>query len=139
MSLAEEERYDVVAYRIEKANETMEQVKGILPLHYWALIANRLFYAAYYAVSALLIAYGHRVKSHEGTVTQFGLHFAKEGIVPMEMGRFYSRLFEVRLTGDYKDNYNLTEEDVLPLVEPTERLISMVSHLAKQALSSKDK
>ena len=77
MSLAAEERYDVVAYRIEKAYETMKQVRGVLPMRYWALIANRLFYAAYYAVSALLIAHGHRVKSHEGTVTQFGLHFAK--------------------------------------------------------------
>ena len=101
----------------------------------WALIANHLFYAAYYAVSALLIAHGHRVKSHEGTVTQFGLHFAKEGIVPLEMGRLYSRLYEVRLTGDYKDNYDLTEEDVMPLVEPTERLIALVSGLAKAKLA----
>ena len=135
MSLAAEERYDVVAYRIEKAYETMKQVRGVLPMRYWALIANHLFYAAYYAVSALLIAHGHRVKSHEGTVTQFGLHFAKEGIVPLEMGRLYSRLYEVRLTGDYKDNYDLTEEDVMPLVEPTERLIALVSGLAKAKLA----
>ena len=123
MSLTTEERHDVVIYRIEKAQATLEQARFNLSSHYWGLIANRLYYAAYYSVSALLIAYGYRVKSHEGTVSQFGMHFAKEGIVPAEMGRLYNRLLEVRLTGDYSDNYDLTEEDVMPLFEPTEQLI----------------
>lgn len=85
MSLSAQERYDVVIYRLEKAQTTFEQAKGVLSLRYWEIIANRLYYAAYYAVSALLIANGYHVKTHEGTVTQFGLHFAKEGIVPQEI------------------------------------------------------
>lgn len=134
MSLTAEERRDVITYRLEKAQATLKQIESNLPLCYWELIANRLYYAAYYAVSALLIAYGYRVKSHEGTVLQFGLHFAKEGIVPPEMGKFYNRLLEVRLTGDYSDNYHFTEEDVMPLIKPTEQLIEKVSELARERL-----
>lgn len=136
MSLTAEERHDVVAYRIEKANKTLEQVKNIVAFKYWSLIANRLYYAAYYAVSALLVATGHKVKSHEGTISQFSLHFAKSGIVPKEMGKLYHELFELRLTGDYSDNFDLTEEDVVPLLEPTAQLIALASDLARQALSS---
>ncbi len=136
MSLTAEERHDVVAYRIEKANKTLEQVKNIVAFKYWSLIANRLYYAAYYAVSALLVATGHKVKSHEGTTMQFSLHFAKSGIVPKEMGKLYHELFELRLTGDYSDNFDLTEEDVMPLLEPTAQLVAFASDLARQALSS---
>ena len=135
MSFPEDGRKEVVQYRLEKAQLTMEQIKANIPLCFWNLIANRLYYAAYYAVSGLLIAKGLRIKSHEGTIQQFGLHFAKTGIVPYEMGRLYRQLFSLRLTGDYEDNYDVTEDDVLPLIEPTEQLIATVSELALQAIS----
>ena len=134
MSFSEQGRNDVVLYRLEKAAKTMEEAKDNIPLGHWSLIANRLYYAAYYAVSGLLIASGHRVKSHEGTVSQFGLHFIKEGTLPLEMGRLYRQIFALRLTGDYEDNYNLVEEEVSPYIQPTEQLIEKVSELAKEKL-----
>lgn len=116
MSLTAEERHDVVIYRIEKANKTLEEAKNNVAFKYWGLIANRLYYAAYYVISALLVANGYVSKSHEGTIHLFGLHFVNEGIVPQEMGRLVRKLFKCRLTGDYSDNYDLTEEDVMPLL-----------------------
>ena len=136
MSQAEQGRNEVVIYRLEKARTTLKEAKDNIIFKSWSLIANRLFYAAYYAVSGLLIVYGHRVKSHEGTVSQFGQYFVKEGLFPPETGRFYHQLFEKRLTGDYEDNYDLTEEDVMPLFEPTEQLIVEVTAMAKQAMAS---
>ena len=136
MSLTAEERHDVVAYRIEKANKTLEEAKSIIAFKYWNLIANRLYYAAYYATSALLVANGYLTKSHDGTINLFGLHFVNKGIVPPEMGKLVRKLFKCRLTGDYSDKFDLTENDVMPLLEPTEQLIAFVSGLAKQALLS---
>lgn len=135
MSLTEEERHDVVVYRLEKVNRTLDEARTLTAFKYWSLIANRLYYAAYYAVSALLVAYGYNVKSHEGTISQFSLHFAKSGIVPKEMGKFYHDLFELRLKGDYSDRFDLTEEEVMPLFEPTEQLIDKITTLVKQALA----
>ena len=135
MSLTAEERHDVVVYRLEKVNRTLDEARTLVAFKYWSLIANRLYYAAYYAVSALLVAYGYGVKSHEGTISQFSLHFAKGGIVPKEMGKFYHDLFELRLKGDYSDRFDLTEEDVMPLFEPTEQLLEKITTLAKQALA----
>ena len=75
MSQAEQGRNEVVIYRLEKARTTLKEAKDNIMFKSWSLIANRLFYAAYYAVSGLLTVYGHRVKSHEGTVSQFGQYF----------------------------------------------------------------
>ncbi len=85
MSLTAEERHDVVAYRIEKANKTLEEAKSIIAFKYWNLIANRLYYAAYYAISALLVANGYLTKSHDGTINLFGLHLTK-ALFPQKWG-----------------------------------------------------
>lgn len=135
MSLNQEERAAIVTYRLEKANRSLNQAKANLPLHTWEVIANRIYYAAYYAVSALLIANGHpAVKGHDTIVRLFGLHFVKTGIFSPQEGKLYNKLYTLRLTGDYNDHYNLDEEDVMPLVTPAEELITKVSDIARQAL-----
>ena len=134
MGLAEQNRKDIVIYRIERAFAALEQAKGNLQMHYLEITANRLYYAAYYAASALLIANGIRVKSHEGCIGQFHLHFVKTGLVPLEMGKLFSTLFDMRLTGDYSDRFDLTEDDVVPNIQPTEDFIVKVSELAKEKL-----
>ncbi len=138
MSLNHEERAAVVSYRIEKAARAIEQAKHNLPMEYWELIANRMYYAAYYAVSALLIANGYSAKTHETILRLFGLHFIQTEILSKDYGKLYNKLFTLRLKGDYNDRYNLTSEEVLPLVEPTEQLIQEVSRIAMHDLNEQE-
>jgi len=58
------------------------------------------------------------------------MKFIKTGVLSRKIGELYSELFSRRMTGDYDDTYDLQEEDVLPLVEPTEQLIKTISDLA---------
>ncbi len=134
MSLNQEEREAIVIYRLEKATKTLEEARCNLPMQFWSLIANRMYYAAYYAVSALLIVNGHTAKTHETILRVFGLHFVKTGVFPTEQGRLYNKLFTLRLTGDYNDHYDLEEQDVLPLFAPTEQLIADVAQEARKCL-----
>ena len=46
-------------------------------------------------------------------------------------------LSAMRLTGDYDDTYGLTENDVMPLIEPAGLLIDKVVALARQILKEK--
>ena len=130
MSLAEENRKDIVAYRIERAYTALEQAKLNYKLNCLEVTANRLYYAAYYVVSALLIANKIPAHSHEGKITQFGLHFVKTGKVDREDGKLLSHLLTMRLKGDYSDRFGLTEADVLPYIELTEAFIKKISSLA---------
>ena len=135
MSLNTEERQAVVEFRLEKAHRAYEQACANVPMCFWETIANRLYYAAYNAVSALLIAYGYQAQSHSGVIHLFSLHFVKSGVFPVETGRLYHQLFTKRQTGDYDDTYGLTEQDVKPLIKPAGDLIEQVSQLAIQRLS----
>ena len=132
MSLSEEERYALVCYRIEKARTTLEQVKNIVSTGYWDMIANRLYYAAYYAVSALLLQSGYSVQTHHGIIQMLGLHFIKTGIIDKEFGSLYGQLFSLRQTGDYGDTFGLTEKQVLPLLPQTEELIEAIASLIEK-------
>ncbi len=134
MGLTDENRKDIVIYRSERAFAALEQAKGNLQMGYLEITANRLYYAAYYAASALLIANEIRVKSHEGCIGQFNLHFVKTGLVPIEMGKLFSILFDMRPTGDYSDRFDLTEEDVVPNIQPTQDFIIKVTNLAKEKI-----
>ncbi len=132
MSLSEEERYALVCYRIEKARTTLEQVKNIVSTGYWDMIANRLYYAAYYAVSALLLQSGYSVQTHHGIIQMLGLHFIKTGIIDKEFGSLYGQLFSLRQTGDYGDTFGLTERQVLPLLPQTEKFIKDIASLIEK-------
>ena len=135
MSLNEENRMNVVLYRIERAYTALYQAKKNLEINCLEVTANRLYYAVYYAVSALLIAYKIPAHSHDGNIHQFGLHFVKNGIISREQGKLLRQLFTMRQVGDYSDRFGLTEEDVVPKIQPTEVFINEVTSLAKQKLS----
>lgn len=51
MGLTLETRRDIVSYRIERAFIALEQAKKNLQINCLEVTANRLYYAAYYAVS----------------------------------------------------------------------------------------
>jgi uncharacterized protein (UPF0332 family) len=115
----------------QKAKETLREAKGIVPLQFWNAVANRLYYACYYMSSALLVHNGFSAQTHSGVIRLLGLNFVTKGIIPKQQAKFYSKLFELRQTGDYDDLYTLTEEEVLPLVSQAEDYIRLIENLVK--------
>ena len=133
--LSDEDRKEVVKYRIEKAIRTYSEAIGSIKSGYVETAANRLYYAAYYAVSALLISYKYEACTHNGVIQIFGKAFLKNNIVDKKHGKTFNQLFSLRLTGDYEDRHiiDMTTE-LLPLVEPTKELIDTVINLAEEEL-----
>ena len=48
-------------------------------------------------------------------------------------GRLYSRLLQNRITGDYNDFFDFTEEDAVELLEPTRKLINKLEQLIEES------
>lgn len=102
-TLDEQSREALVQYRLDRADETLKEVEILAKESHFNAAANRLYYACYYAVSALLVAKGLNAQSHSGTKTLLGLHFVSKGLLSNEYGKTFSRLFEIRHSGDYDD------------------------------------
>ncbi|MDR2125621.1 MAG: HEPN domain-containing protein [Prevotellaceae bacterium] len=135
MKLSEEERDVIVVYRLQKAKTTLHEAKGNIELAYWHTVANRLYYACYYAASALLIKNGHIAQTHSGVIALLGQHFISKDIISKELGKFYAKIFELRQTGDYSDWTVIEFADVLPLVESAEKFIYTIEELISQPLT----
>jgi len=141
MTLTDEERNALVEYRIERAYETWEETRTIIAQRLWYAAANRMYYTCYYLTSALLISHKIDANSHTGVIRMLGMHFVSKGLLSNDMGHFYSRLFEMRQTGDYDDWIRLDETDILPLSEQIELYFREVIPLIKRnaILSGKKK
>jgi len=99
----EQSRIALVKYRIDRAKETLSEAELLAKESYYNAAANRLYYACFYAASALLINNGITSSSHAGVKTMLGLHFVSKGLLSIEQGKTFSRLFEIRHSSDYDD------------------------------------
>ena len=91
-----------VQYRLGRAEQSLQESEDLLALGHTIAAVNRLYYACFYAVNALL--YQHDISNattHSGVRRMLGLHFIESGKLTRETGRFYSDLFNQRHKGDY--------------------------------------
>lgn len=126
MPLNDEERKAIVIYRLEKADDALIEARDCASMGHWNLAANRLYYSAYYASSALLISAGHAAKTHEGTIGMIGQYYVRTGILSNEDGTLLARLQNMRHSGDYDDFIDWTKEDVEPCIVKVETFVEKI-------------
>ena len=131
MKLNEEERQIMVNLEYEKAQSFLEQAEKIAAMDLWDVVANRLYYSVFHAVSALLIKDGHKVNTHKGTLVMFGQNYVKTGIFPTDASKLYVKLQMMREESDYNCVYVTTADEMQPLFEPVREFISKVGNLIK--------
>ncbi|MBW6534749.1 MAG: HEPN domain-containing protein [Mariniphaga sp.] len=90
----------LVVYRLERANETLLEAKTLIENNFFNAAVNRIYYACYYAVIALLVKNRISAHSHSGVKQMLGLHFVVNGKLSTENARFYNQIFNDRITGD---------------------------------------
>ena len=126
MSLRGEDRKVLVILELEKSDKTLAEMEVQLQNRLWGLAANRLYYALFHAVSALLISERHEVGTHRGAVNKFSLFFVKSELFSVAEGKLYSQLQKLREDGDYNCSIDIDQADVEEKVKPTLRLIGHI-------------
>jgi len=123
---------EYINYRIAKARQTMNEVETLIKNHLWNTAINRMYYACYYAVGALLLKKGIKTSTHAGMRQNFGQHFVNTGIIDKSMGKHYTELFDKRHKGDYDDFIDFDENTTFELFEPSKQLIEKIEELLKE-------
>ena len=131
MGLQEKDKKTLIDLKLERANETIKEIPYLIEQGFYRTAANRLYYSCYYVVSALLLKNGYEARTHNGIITLFAKDFVKTGIVSTDEGKLYRSLFELRQTGDYDEAQNVSKEDIVARLEPTERFIATIEKLIK--------
>jgi uncharacterized protein (UPF0332 family) len=124
-----EELNDLIGYRIARAKETLEEARVLADSGHWNACVNRLYYACFYAVSALLSKHDLSSSKHSGIRSFFNHNFVKSGIFLKETAVIFNSLFERRQEGDYEVFVKFTKTDVNPWLKETEVFVNAVIKL----------
>jgi uncharacterized protein len=134
MSYSKEE---LVRYRIERAKEAFADAVYLINEERWNAVANRMYYACFYIVSAYLAFRALNAVTHTGLKSAFNLELVKTGKIAREDGVLYNRLFAMRQQADYEDFMNIQDNDILPLVPKIEALIQEIEKIIYEEQDTK--
>ena len=120
---------DYISYRINLAKETLQAARVLAETGHWNSVINRLYYACFYAISALLYKNDINATTHSGLKHQFSQHFILTEKIDKDLGKVFAQIFDLRQKADYGDFYNLDQEKTMPFFEPVERLLNKIENL----------
>ena len=129
-----DERTSYVKYRIETAYKTFKAARVLADNRFWNSSVNRLYYALFYVVNALLVLNEIQTKSHTATKSQFSMHYIKTGKLDKKYGRLLSQLFDWRQKGDYENIFDYDHEMVEPLFPQVEEMIKVIEKEVNKSL-----
>ena len=126
--MTSEERV-VILYRMERAKEAIEEAKILFDSGHINSYVNRLYYACFYAVSALLLTRNISTSKHGHLRSLLHREFVKTGLIPQEMGKHFDLLFNSRQEGDYADLVVFKADEVSDWLVQTETFVSHIESL----------
>ena len=132
MSLTNEECKTLVALEMKKARETYEDIGILIAANRLNGAANRMYYAVFHAVCALLINDGHQVNTHKGSHALFSQHYIETGMLPREYGQLYNQLQTMREESDYNCAYDVEIDELQQRIDPARRLIDDIDKLVNK-------
>lgn len=125
---------DLAKYRLEKSQNTLSDADKYIEEATPESTVNRIYYAMFYAVNALLIVNELSSSKHSGVRAIFNKEFVNEGLIKKELGKFYSEMFDNRQEGDYKDFVQFEKENVRIWLEKATEFIKVVGDLTKKTI-----
>ncbi|HIJ67628.1 MAG TPA: HEPN domain-containing protein [Planctomycetes bacterium] len=120
---------DLIRYKLGRASESLAEAEVMLQTDHPHGCANRIYYACFYAVTALLLTRDLSSSKHSGVIALFNQHFVKPGLVSVDMGKFYSRMFDNRIESDYADWVEPAGQDLSSEISRAEEFVDQVTTL----------
>ena len=123
---------DWINYRIARAKDTYDDALILSEREKWNSTINRLYYATYYALMALLLDSDLKPTTHNGAKSNFSEYFIKTGKIDSKYGKMNAQLFTWRQKGDYDDLFDFSRDKVIPYFEPVNDFISLIESMTKK-------
>ncbi len=124
----------IVGHRLERAYDSLGEARVLFDQGYTNTCVSRLYYACFYAVSALLLTKGVSASKHTGIRSFFHQYFVKLGLMSKDFGKFYDRLFDSRQKGDYTDFFHFAEDEVSHWLEEAREFVEVVEKLVQDEI-----
>ena len=92
---------DLIRYRLARGREALAEARYLFDGGHLNACVNRLYYACFYSVGALLLCKGLSAHRHAGVRSLFHKEFVKPGTISVDAGKYFDKLLDERLRSDY--------------------------------------
>jgi uncharacterized protein (UPF0332 family) len=125
-----EDRSAEVDANLQRADESLAAAAELIEKGHYDIAASRAYYAAFYAASAVLLKRGHEFRKHSAVMAAVHQHLVKPGKLDPELGKLFSKLFEVRGIGDYGMTLHVPEEEARKAMAAAQSLVAGLRTIA---------
>jgi len=130
-----EELFTLIKYRLKQADDSIKEAEVLLKEGMsLRSVMNRLYYAMFYAVLALLQGKQLGTSKHYGVISLFDREFIKSGIFDKELSKTLHRSFELRQKGDYMEQPEITKADIDEILPKT---VAFINEIKQYILKNK--
>lgn len=112
MTLKDDERKSLIQYRIQQADETINDVHLLIENNRYRAAVNRIYYGMFYALLALGLVYHYETSKHTQLIGWFNKNFIYQGVIEPQYGKYINQAFNARSKGDYDIYISFQKEQV---------------------------
>lgn len=130
---------DLCAYRLTDAVDTLEAARLCLNNRHYKDAINRSYYAAFYAVKAVLALEAVDFKRHKDAVAYFNHNYVAGDVFPRGIGKKLGRLKKKRETSDYDDFFLASLDEAKEQLEMAEEIVFVIQkYLAEKGIAREE-
>jgi prepilin-type N-terminal cleavage/methylation domain-containing protein len=115
-------------FQLEKSKNTLKDAELLYENNRLTSAVNRIYYAIFYSVTAIMSLYGLSTSKHSGMLSNFNKEIANRGLISRELKDFYYDMFNKRQKGDY-EIYQFNEADVKQWTAKAKDFINKIEDL----------
>lgn len=119
----------LIQHRLQRARETLEEARLLSEMKHWNAAVNRLYYACFYAVSALLASRTMSASKHSQVRSLFSQHFVKTGLMSKDQAQLFNTLYDLRQESDYQDFFSADPQRVMPWLDDVNEFLQSTRDL----------
>ena len=123
MSIEDNDRTELIKYRIDLAKDTENDVSLLIEHDRLRAAINRIYYGMFYALMALGLKYEFETSKHQQLLGWFNKNFIHEGLIDAQYGRSINKAYNRRTKGDYDSYIEFETATVLEMFEEMKAFI----------------
>ncbi len=122
-------RGEVVQYWLRKADAALESAHAEFQARRNDFAVNRLYYACFYAASAVLLAAGKTFVKHAGLRGAVHQDLVKTDKLAVRWGKVFDRIFESRQSADYVELHEFDAAQLVEMIAEAEGFVAEMKRL----------
>lgn len=110
--ITDQERIDLIKYRLEQAEKTYVAVESLIQTDNLPAAVNRIYYGMFYGLLALAVKNSYKTSKHQQLLGWFNKNFINTQVIEKKYGKFIQDAFENRMEGDYEPYIEFDKETI---------------------------